>query len=182
MRPEVRAWLEFSQAELKDFARASGLAHSGTKPTIAGRLLRAGKLAPARVVAKKIIGVPKFFANSTRRPALVASEKMQQELIKWQRLYESDSAVLITGYHIFTDEQLEASLLKVQTLRSQKFAVARSHLPKEPILPGAMDRRAMVDIFIKCGLRLFLPTGNPFRLSPSFRSLTCPHLLPGVFL
>jgi hypothetical protein len=149
VRPEVRAWLEFSQAELKDFARAAKLAHSGTKPTIAERLLRAGKLAPARVVAKKILGVPKFFANSTRRPALVASEKMQQELIKWQRLYESDSTVLCAGYHIFTDEQFEASLLKAQALRSRKFAVARSLLPEEPILPGTMDRRAMVDIFIK---------------------------------
>ena len=95
------------------------------------------------------MGVPKFPANSTRRPALVASEKMQQELIKWQRLYESDPTVLITGYHIFTDEQFEASLVKAQALRSQKFAVARSLLPKEPILPGAMDRRAMVDLFIK---------------------------------
>ena len=147
--PEVQAWLNFSQTELRDFAKAARLAYSGTKPTIAGRLLRAGHVAPPCVVAKKVIGVPKFPTNSTRRPALVASDKMQQELIKWQRLHESDSTVLISGYHIFTDEQLEASLLKVQALRSQKFAGARSLLPKEPILPGAMDRRAMVDLFIK---------------------------------
>jgi hypothetical protein len=50
----------------------------------------------------------------------------------------------LTGYHIFTDEQLEELLLKVQALQNVKFRLARKLLPDEPICTGLLSRAYMV--------------------------------------
>ena len=54
----------------------------------------------------------------------------------------------MTGYHIFTDEQLEELLLKVQALQNVKFRLARKLLPDEPIRTDVLSRAYMVDLVI----------------------------------
>ena len=146
----IRLWKKLPLAVLQATALSVGVKGWGSRAKIVERMILAGHKAPvgAKGDPKAVRGPIKFYANSTRRPAIVAVDKLQKELIKWQRKYEIDRDTLLTGYHIFTDEQLEELLLKVQALRSAKFRLARAVLPPDPISMGVLSRPSMIDLVI----------------------------------
>ncbi len=118
-----------------------GLKGWGSRAKIVDRIVLAGHNAPvcAKGGQKATRGPIELYANSTRRPVIVASDKLQRDLIKWQRLHEIECDTLLTGNHIFTDEQLEELLLKVQALQKKKFRMARNLLAEEPISTGMLS-------------------------------------------
>jgi hypothetical protein len=146
----IRLWKKRPLKDLQAAALSVGLKCWGSRAKIVDRMLLAGHKAPVCTAGdqKATRGPIKFYANSTRRPGIVASDKLQKDLIKWQRQHEIDRDTLLTGYHIFTDEQYEELLLKVQALQNVKFRLARNLLPDEPIRTGVLSRAYMVDLVI----------------------------------
>ncbi len=127
-----------------------GLKGWGSRAKIVDRIVLAGHNAPvsAKGGQKATRGPIKLYANSTRRPGIVESAKLQKYLIKWQRQHAIERDTLLTGNHIFTDEQLEELLFNVQALQKKKFRMARNLLTEEPISTGVLSRAHMVDFVI----------------------------------